>query len=164
MMALRRPRTARLFVAICLLLTLAGVTARFAGTWLLVTDPLQPARAIVVLGGHLPFRAIEAAALYRDKQAPEVWVTQGAFTVEDAALADLQVERTGEHVYSVEVLKRLAVPASAIRVLPDHDVNTADEIRTIARALRAEGATSRETRNSWVNSPTVRDRRPAFRR
>ena len=45
-------------------------------------------------------------------------------------------------MYSVEVLKRLAVPASAIRVLPDHDVNTADEVRTIARALRAEGATS----------------------
>ena len=60
--------------------------------------------------------------------------------MEDAALADLQVERTGEHVYSVEVLKRLAVPASAIRVLPDRDANTADEIRTIERELRAERA------------------------
>ena len=48
-------------------------------------------------------------------------MTQGAFTVEDAALADLQVERTGEYVYRVEVLKRLAVPASAIRVLRDRD-------------------------------------------
>ena len=41
---------------------------------------------------------------------------------------------------SVEVLKRLAVRASAIRVLRDRHVNTADEIRTIERELRAAGA------------------------
>ncbi len=40
--------------------------------WLVVADPLMPARALVVLGGHTPFRAMEAASLYREGWAPEV--------------------------------------------------------------------------------------------
>ena len=36
------------------------------GRWLVVGDPLERASAAVVLSGGAPFRAIEAATLYRD--------------------------------------------------------------------------------------------------
>src|SRR5260370_6839736 len=45
------------------------------GRWLVVEDPLEKARAIAVLSGRMPLRAIEAAKLYRQGYAPEVWPT-----------------------------------------------------------------------------------------
>jgi hypothetical protein len=45
------------------------------GQWLMVADPLEPAKAIVVLSGRVPFRALEAASIYREGLAPEVWLT-----------------------------------------------------------------------------------------
>ena len=45
------------------------------GQWLMVADPLEPAKAIVVLSGRVPFRAMEAASIYRQGLAPEVWLT-----------------------------------------------------------------------------------------
>ena len=35
--------------------------ARAIGQWLMVADPLEPAKAIVVLSCRVPFRALEAA-------------------------------------------------------------------------------------------------------
>ena len=46
-------------------LAFAAFAVLEAGAWLVVEDPLQPARAIVVLGGKVPFRAMEAAKLYK---------------------------------------------------------------------------------------------------
>ena len=133
--------------------------ARNAGQWLVVADPLQSARAIVVLGGQVPFRAMEAAAIYGQGLAPEVWVTQSAPSDEDHATAALGIDRPPDHVYSVKVLERLGVPDTAIRVLGDHDTNTADEIRTVARELRARNGArvilvtskyhSRRVRSLW---------------
>jgi len=110
-----------------------------AGPWLLINDPLQGARAIAVFSGGVPFRAMEAAALYEQHLAPEVWVTKGRQTEEDAALEELGIERPTEYVLSREVLKRRGVPASAIRVLPESIKNTAVEVETNARELQAAG-------------------------
>src|SRR6266851_1209905 len=48
------------------------------GRWLVVEDPLEKARAIAVLSGRMPLRAIEAAKLYRQGYAPEVWLTHSS--------------------------------------------------------------------------------------
>src|SRR5438874_12825840 len=85
-----------------------------AGTWLVVEDRLQPARSVVVFGGHLPFRAMEAAAVYRQGWAGEVWLTQGGVYAEDIALARMNIEKPPEHVFSQQVLERLGVPGTAI--------------------------------------------------
>ena len=45
------------------------------GKWLVREDPLQPATAIVVLSGNIPTRALEAAALYHEGYAKEIWLT-----------------------------------------------------------------------------------------
>ena len=137
----RVPRR-RLLVAIVFLagaLALVPFALTTAGTWLVVEDPLQPSRSVVVLGGHVPFRAMEAAAVYQRGWAREVWLTRGGVYEEDLALATLGIDRTPEHVYSQQVLERLGVPGDAIRVLPERNLNTADEVRAVARELEATG-------------------------
>ena len=129
------------------------------GYWLVVADPLEPARAIVVLSGRVPFRAIEAASIYRQKWAPEVWLTKEVRAAEDAALENLGVHVVPKDAYNREVLTRLGVPVSAIRILEGGVWNTVDETRLVARELRANGAArvilvtskthSRRVRATW---------------
>jgi uncharacterized SAM-binding protein YcdF (DUF218 family) len=128
-------------VAAAILSVLATLLYAFleAGQWLLVDDPLQPAQAIAVFGGEVPFRAMEAAALYGQHLAPEVWVTKGRHSEEDAALEELGIERPTEYMLSRDVLQRRGVPANAIRLLPESTENTAVEVQVIARKLRATG-------------------------
>jgi uncharacterized SAM-binding protein YcdF (DUF218 family) len=131
--------------ALILLVALAGVAALVVWVvgevahWLVVADALQPAAAMVVCGGGLPFRAMEAAALYQQGWAPQVWVTRGAAPAAEAALARLGVEVVGEAHYTRQVLERLAVPAAAIRLLPEGVQNTVQEVQLIARELRQRG-------------------------
>ena len=106
-----------------------------AGVWLVVEDPLEPARAVVVLGGKASFRAMEAAKLYNQGWAHEVWLTRANLFSEDSGLAQPGIDRTPEHVYSRMVLERLRVPGTAIRVLSGTNYITADEVRTVAREL-----------------------------
>jgi uncharacterized SAM-binding protein YcdF (DUF218 family) len=140
--------TRKVGVARHLLLALAMIIAVWllaptalteAGRWLVVSDSLQSARAVVVLGGHVPFRAMEAAAVYRQGWTHEVWLTQGALSEEDRALVELGDERTPEYVYSRRVLERLGVPSQAVREIPGRTVNTADEVRAIASELKSRG-------------------------
>jgi uncharacterized SAM-binding protein YcdF (DUF218 family) len=130
------------------------------GQWLVVADPLAPARAIVVLSGRVPFRAMEAAALYREGLAPEVWLTQEVRSPEELALDRLGVPVIRGDAYNREVLERLGVPPDAIRVLGAEVWNTVDEMRLIAGELRRAGgdrviiitskAHSRRVRATWA--------------
>jgi uncharacterized SAM-binding protein YcdF (DUF218 family) len=113
---------------------------RHAGSLLVVTDPLQPAQAIVVFGGNVPFRAMEAGRTYHAGWAREVWITQAATTEDDAALDKLGVERVAESELSRRVVERLGVPAAAIRMLPERIVNTADEVKAVAGEAQRVGA------------------------
>jgi uncharacterized SAM-binding protein YcdF (DUF218 family) len=126
------------FVALAsALLTPAAV--RVAGTSLVIDEPLEHSRAIVVFGGAAPFRSMEAATLYKQGWAPEVWVTTGRQRADDVTLARLGIERPPEHYYNLQVLERLGVPSSAIRVLGAPVANTAEEIGVIAERLRHVG-------------------------
>ncbi len=108
------------------------------GRWLVVQDELEPAEAIVVLSGRLPERAREAAAIYRQKLAPQVWVTRPASAAQE--LKEMGIGYVGEEFYNQKVLMQLSVPAEAIRVLETPVVNTAEEVGLIAEELRrAEG-------------------------
>jgi len=57
-----------LLIVLVMLALLAGAAFwafRSIGLWLFIQDALRSAWAIVVLSGHLPFRVIEAARIYR---------------------------------------------------------------------------------------------------
>jgi len=129
----------RVLIAVLVLLGLTAFAVPglgILGRWLVVADPLEHARAVVVLSGHIPFRAMEAAAIYRQGWAPEVWLTRTEETAEAVALERVGVHVISEQTYNREVLERLGVPESAIRLLNMGARNTAGEVRIIARELR----------------------------
>jgi len=131
-----RPRS-RAFRALCAIagggLILAAVIFLGIGRWLVVEDQLEKARAIVVLSGSMPLRAIEAAKLYRDGYAPEIWLTHS--TEPGKTLEGIGVAFSGEEYYNELVLIHEGVPPQAIHVLEPPIVNTADEIKAAAAAL-----------------------------
>jgi uncharacterized SAM-binding protein YcdF (DUF218 family) len=106
------------------------------GRWLVVEDPLEKARAIVVLSGAMPVRAVEAAKLYREGYAPEIWLTHSAEPA--ATLGEMGISFAGEDYYNARVLMHEGVPAGTIRVLDPPIVNTADEVNAIAVELAKE--------------------------
>lgn len=139
------------------------------GRWLMVTDPVDQASAVVVLVGYMPFRAMEAAVLYHQGWAPQVWVTQEDRSSRDAALRRLGIDPPHDHEYSRDVLVRLGVPSSAIRILEPPILNTMQEVDLLARELRTAGgsrailvtskAHTRRVRATWWarvgNSPVA---------
>lgn len=120
----------------CTLLVLGLVAFFGVGRWLVVVDPVGKARAIAVLSGGLPLRALEAAKLYREGYAPEVWLTHTSEPGE--SLKAMGIPFDGEEIYSARVLTHQGVPAGAIHVLEPPIVNTADEVRVISKALEHE--------------------------
>jgi uncharacterized SAM-binding protein YcdF (DUF218 family) len=109
------------------------------GHWLVVADQLEPARAIVVLSGRVPFRAMEAASIYRGGWAMEIWLTKEARTAEELALDRLGVRVVRGEAFNREVLERLGVPSGAIRLMSEGVQNTVDEVRLIAAELGRNG-------------------------
>ena len=132
----RRGRVLALVAAVGCGLILGMVMFFGVGRWLVIEDPLGKAGAIVVLSGAMPLRAMEAAKLYREGYAPEIWLTHSAEPA--ATLGEMGIPFAGEDYYSARVLIHEGVPASAIRVLEPPVVNTADEIDAIATALAKE--------------------------
>lgn len=129
-----------LLIGITLVVLGGGPILRAIATFLIVEDRLEPAAAIVVMGGHLPFRAMEAAELYRAGWAPQVILTRGTQREEQQALRALNVPISQEWELNREVLLRLGVPPSAILVLEGEAEGTLEELRIIANALRPDGA------------------------
>ena len=132
----RRGRGLAVIAAAACGLILGIVIFLGVGRWLVVEDPLVKARAIAVLSGAMPIRAIEAAKLYREGYAPEIWLTHPAEPA--ATLGEMGISFAGEDDYNARVLVHEGVPASAIRVIEPPIVNTADEIGALAGALGNE--------------------------
>jgi len=120
------------------LVAIAGMWAfRSAGRWLIVEDGLEPAKAIVVLSGRMPQRAIEAAELYRQGYAAEVWVMRPSGP--GRTLEQMVIPFVGEEFYSQKVLLARGLPSDAIRVLEKETQNTKDEVRLIVEELKRVG-------------------------
>jgi uncharacterized SAM-binding protein YcdF (DUF218 family) len=130
-----RPRLLRFGILCILLLAVAGVFLfREVGRWLVVSDELSPADAIVILNGASPYRAIEAGELCRQGLAPEVWITRSR---EPFALYEsLGVQYKPKDSYSAEIVEHFGAPHASILILEPPIVNTADEMRDISAELR----------------------------
>lgn len=127
-------RTRRILaIAACCFLVMAVAGFFKVGHWLTVEDPLEKASAIVVLSGSMPLRALEAAKLYREGYAPEVWLTHS--TEPGETLKKMSIPFAGEDFYDARILIHEGVPESAIHVLDPPIVNTADEMLVIGKAL-----------------------------
>ena len=134
----RRSRALGVFCAIGTGSLLLGLLIFLGiGRWLVVEDPLGKVKGIVVLSGAMPVRAIEAARLYREGYAPEVWLTHSTEPAE--TLQEMGIPFAGEDHYDTLVLIHEGVPAEAIHVLEPPIVNTADEIKAASALARAKG-------------------------
>jgi len=125
-----------LLLLVCGMILSGAIVFLEVGKWLVVEDSLTQSRAIAVLSGNMPLRAIEAAKLYRQGYAPEVWLTHS--TEPGATLEEMGIPFAGEDFYNTRILIHEGVPPGAIRVLEPPIVNTADEIKVIASALSSE--------------------------
>jgi len=128
----RAARVALIAAAGCVIAALVFLLG--VGRWLLVEDPLQKAQAIVVLSGAMPLRAIEAAKLFREGYAAEVWLTHSAEPAQ--TLRDMDILYFSEEYYDRQILLHEGVPAAAIHDLDPPIENTADEMKTISAAVR----------------------------
>ncbi len=143
-----RNRGRAIAAAALLLLIVLGVAAfRGVGRWLVVEDPLDHVDAIAVLSGGLPDRALEAAKIFRQGMAPQVWLTRPANPA--AELDKMGISFEGEEGYSHAILIHEGVPESAIRILTPEIVNTEDE----ERAIIAEMQSTKAARVIIVTSP-----------
>jgi uncharacterized SAM-binding protein YcdF (DUF218 family) len=131
-----------LVLPVVLLAALGYWAVKRVGGWLVVADPLQHARAIVVLSGGAPFRAMGAADVYHQGWAPEVWITSADDRETTEAYERLTVPYIPDREYSRQVLEKLGVPAGSIRMLPAPIHNTDEEVRVIGDTLRQVGGNS----------------------
>jgi uncharacterized SAM-binding protein YcdF (DUF218 family) len=131
---------------------------RGMGSFLIVEDPLEPAAAIVSLGGHVPFREMEAAKLYREGWAPRVIVVRAAANAEAEALQALKIHREDDWELSIRVLIEQGVPKSAIVVPAQAGIGTLEELQAAYTAIPAKDARvifvtskfhTRRTRLTW---------------
>jgi uncharacterized SAM-binding protein YcdF (DUF218 family) len=127
--------------ALALLALSAGLALMLSvGHWLVKEDSLQKANAIAVLSGNFPARALEAASLYRNGYAGEIWLTRP--DTQSEALAEMGIHYPSEADFNYQVLRRQGVPAKAIHVLDSPIINTQDELTTISRALQQKNSAS----------------------
>jgi uncharacterized SAM-binding protein YcdF (DUF218 family) len=110
------------------------------GQWLVMEDPLAMSHAIVVLSGQMPQRATEAARIYQQNYAPQVWVSRPVSP--SAELEGMKIFYVGEEFYNQKVLMARGVPPDAIRVFDQSIANTEEEVDEIARELRRDEAHS----------------------
>src|SRR5690348_5954940 len=102
-----RGRARTWLVASALLFCVRVLCFLRVGTWLVREDSPRPSNAIVVLSGAMPERALEAAELYHQGLAPEVWITQP--NQPKYTMATLGIPFDGEEEYSRRVLLKREV-------------------------------------------------------
>jgi len=164
----RRLQCVAVLLAGMLLVGIAHVPIlREIASFLIIEDSLEPAAAIVALGGVPPFREMEAARLYHAGWAPRVVIVRGARREELKALQNMGIEVGETWELSREVLIRQGVPASAILVPKDEAEGTLEELRAVYRALGSKDAPvilvtskyhTRRTRLTWHHVTEGRSR------
>jgi uncharacterized SAM-binding protein YcdF (DUF218 family) len=116
---------------------IAVVALRGLGAFLVVEDPLQKADAIMILGGTMYERQLEAVELYKDGWAPRLFMLR---EISDAG--ELELRRRGIQYLSVvdvqiDAMVKLGVPRDRITIL-DQANSTAHEADLLAALAARE--------------------------
>jgi uncharacterized SAM-binding protein YcdF (DUF218 family) len=107
-------------------LLLSAVTVPRLGAWLVVQDPLEKADALVVLGGTMYERPLEAVELYLEGWAPRLYLFREIADWGEDELVRRGVTYLRSVDVQVDALHRLGVPQDAITIL-DQANSTAQE-------------------------------------
>ena len=105
------------------LLVLAVGSCRKAGSWLVKSDEIQHADAMIMLMGGISDRVLQIADLYQQDVAGEVWI------VEEGSGAMSMLEERGVHIISTTqqvygALRDLGIAEESIVILPGGATST----------------------------------------
>lgn len=137
-----RPLRFRILAAAGILTLLLLSPLPFAGRFLHVGDPLERADAILVLAGTVAERALEAADLYRAGSAPRILLTAQAPDGGQLALEERGIHVPTNAEIARDTLVQAGVPRDAIVIFEGPHDSTADEARSLRRAMDAHGWTT----------------------
>ena len=112
----------KLSVVLVILLLAVG-SCRKAGTWLVKSDDLEHADAIILLMGSISDRVLQTSDLYHENVAGKVWI------VEEGMGAYRTLEERGVQIISNttqvrDALITLGIPADSIVILPGDATST----------------------------------------
>ncbi|MBV9355416.1 MAG: YdcF family protein [Chloroflexi bacterium] len=128
------PRLAALVVALLAVVGVLGAARLLpaVGTFLVVSEPLEPADAIIVLAGNAPARLPHAEDLFHQGLAP-------LLIVSDEEVHTQTLDTTWSRLYALGVVAS-DLPASALTILTDPPPeSTLDEAERDAAMLQARG-------------------------
>ena len=113
-------------LAAAIFLLIAAILIPRAGAWLVVADPLVKADAIIVLGGTMYERQLEAVDLFHDQWAPRIYLFREIADWGEVELLKRGIAYTRSVDVQIDAMLRLGVPRDAIHVL-DQANSTAEE-------------------------------------
>jgi uncharacterized SAM-binding protein YcdF (DUF218 family) len=146
---IRRVRRGRIGLALVVLIVAGGLAsgpwfARQAGRYLMTTEPLERADAIVVLAAYAPDRALEAADLYEEGYAPRI-----LFSTEErpSATAFRRMEALGitvpeSHDLMRSIVIQRGVPPEAAQIVDSRGNSTWMEAVALRAFLEQKGIRS----------------------
>lgn len=128
------------------LILAAAAACPYAGRYLIIDRPLEPADAIVVLAGSQVERWLEAVDLYNEKVAHHVLLSRGLVEPAVMKLRDRGVEYPQGADLARNAILQLGLPGTAVEIMPQVLDNTAQE---------AAAARAMVTRRSWKSLVVV---------
>ena len=142
-----RPALVRFCVGLCAF----WVISTFGARWLVVSEPLASADALIVMAGAPVYadRIQHAAGLFRSGRARRVLLTDDG--LKRAWSRELQRNPTSME-QGLAALERAGVPRDRIEVLPGIVHGTIDEARAVKRYVSDSGARSLVVVTSWYHS------------
>lgn len=143
--------------AVTVMVCAAAIWAfRHLGSWLVVEDAPAKADAIFVPAGDPPFRAAEAARLFTQGFAPEVWLALDGRRRRERYFAKLGIEYPGEREYNRAALLRLGVPEQAIHIVDVPVYDTYDEVKAVSTELARRGGRTLIITSSQYHTRRIR--------
>ena len=137
-------RRLKIFLVVILILLAVGFFAykpllRAAGNFLVVSDPVTPADAIVVLAGGDPARPLEAVRIYKAGIAPWVVVTTESLprVFEQLKKDGIVLNQTFENY--VKVIAGYGVPQDHILRIETPVADTLDEMQRVRKLAQQRG-------------------------
>jgi uncharacterized SAM-binding protein YcdF (DUF218 family) len=104
-----------------------------------ITDALERADAIVILGGDLVTRCQAAARLFSQGWASRMWVTKGPYRDEQEVLKQYGIAELEAHEKCLAILTFHAVPDRAVTILDGYNGSTIDEVEKVRDYLQLQG-------------------------
>jgi uncharacterized SAM-binding protein YcdF (DUF218 family) len=108
-----------------------------AGGWLVVEDPLEKADGIVILGGTMYERQLEAVDLYKDEWASRIFLLREIADWGEAELVARGIKYLSAVDVQVDAMERLGVPRDRITIL-DRANSTAREADLLYQLAQQE--------------------------